>query len=1060
MTDSAEYLGDSPEIQHLLKQVEAERLLQQLNEPGLHAFQNGASAQLRVAATLSLAELMGEEVPDVWLRRTSSDPRGLQETDTSVSVFEKWAGYINALLENAEHPTLDDLVFLAVAALLARRQTDFRTLLRQQSIREAVDRYDISPDQMPWPDWVRASINRALLLLMRQAHRRDVLAANETIKQLSDYQRQLDARWLEHNPNPSRDALKLLAFYHLAQAVTRTSEFLLSGSVKVDDRLVSDFGPELRRLLVRAEDYLSLSRDAESIFWLMAVTIILWQLRSESVWVWGKGISHRLDRLIDSLVQEGREQPVFSLLPSQQDALRQNLTDRSRVAIVLQMPTSSGKTLMAEFAIVQAFEAYRETARVVYVVPTRALATQVRRTLAEDLRPLGIEVSAAGSAFEEDPYELNMLKSADGVVVTTPEKLDLILRTNPEWFSALRLVVVDEAHLLNETQSDRGVRLELLLANIRREYPDARLLLLTPFSDNAVEIAAWLGGERGQAITVHWRPSRSLLGLAHISGRGKQRSLSIELRSPYAPHHQPVRLAIRTDVRSTEVQNALGRVVFLSGIFERLGTVLALFSASRKDAEDAAQRLADPRPKLASSAMTPALRLAIALAEDEFGAEASLPYCLQRGITFHHSALSPILRYLIEDQIRAKVITVVAGTTTLAQGMNFPVASVLVHSVHKPYGRGELSPGEFWNVAGRAGRVGMADQGIIVFANPKHQDHLANYSSHLTEKLRSALLDILRQLQPGVPLRTYYDDYPEIRPFFQYLNHIAATRTPARALADLEELLQASLANTQIDSQVDAQRMRVLARSYLTEISRHQVPYLKAIDSSGLGSFSFNELYSKIRLDEVLAAGPGQVLRGQVDGLNRLVEALKWLPELGLAIGFGDGPMDTRAVARVLQAWMNGTSVRDLASHFPGEDDAARVRKAATYVYQKVTQSLAWGAHAYIRGWRMNSSEGAPMSAEEAMLPAYIQHGVKTAEAAVSSLLGVPRQLAEAFGAEYRERNGPLLPEDTPAFQEFVEQADPKVWKNVTERSNLAGRIDATDVRQVWRQMQGLPTTE
>src|SRR5690606_1184391 len=142
-------------------------------------------------------------------------------------------------------------------------------------------------------------------------------------------------------------------------------------------------------------------------------------------------ISERLDQLIDELVDAARSRPIFSLLPSQQEALRKSLLDPMRVAVVLQMPTSSGKTLLAEFSIVQAFEAYRGQARVAYVVPTRALATQIRRTLSEDLRPLGIEVAAAGSAFEEDPYELQLLESTDGVVVSTPEKLDLLLRAHP-----------------------------------------------------------------------------------------------------------------------------------------------------------------------------------------------------------------------------------------------------------------------------------------------------------------------------------------------------------------------------------------------------------------------------------------------------------------------------------------------------------------------------------------------------------------------------------------------------------------------------------------------------
>ena len=92
----------------------------------------------------------------------------------------------------------------------------------------------------------------------------------------------------------------------------------------------------------------------------------------------------------------------------------------------------------------------------------------------------------------------------------------------------------------------------------------------------------------------------------------------------------------------------------------------------------------------------------------------------------------------------------------------------------------------------------------------------------------------------------------------------------------------------------------------------------------------------------------------------------------------------------------------------------------------------------------------------DAMLPSYIEHGVHTPEAAVASLLSVPRQLAETFATEYRRQNGPLTPERSPAFREYLEGTDTQTWRRVVEGSSLAGRVDPDDARAVWRQMQGL----
>lgn len=70
----------------------------------------------------------------------------------------------------------------------------------------------------------------------------------------------------------------------------------------------------------------------------------------------------------------------------------------------------------------------------------------------------------------------------------------------------MTLVVVDEAHnLQNDT---RGLKLELLLANINKECENAQFLLLTPFIENAKEIATWLGGANSDDIStsLDWQP--------------------------------------------------------------------------------------------------------------------------------------------------------------------------------------------------------------------------------------------------------------------------------------------------------------------------------------------------------------------------------------------------------------------------------------------------------------------------------------------------------------------------------------------------------------------------
>ena len=188
------------------------------------------------------------------------------------------------------------------------------------------------------------------------------------------------------------------------------------------------------------------------------------------------------------------------------------------MAVGVQMPTSAGKTLLAEFSIVQAL-ALNPSSTVAYIVPTRALVTQVTKRLRSDIQTTdsqgrNVVVEAAVPVFELDPTEDAMLSHRPDVLVTTPEKLTLLVRSGHPVVRDLALVVVDEAHHISDPS--RGPRLELLLATLKRERgTSCHFLLLTPFLPNADELARWLGGADYAAISVDWRPSLQLRAVGH-----------------------------------------------------------------------------------------------------------------------------------------------------------------------------------------------------------------------------------------------------------------------------------------------------------------------------------------------------------------------------------------------------------------------------------------------------------------------------------------------------------------------------------------------------------------
>jgi hypothetical protein len=123
--------------------------------------------------------------------------------------------------------------------------------------------------------------------------------------------------------------------------------------------------------------------------------------------------------------------PVVELWPSQRMALQAGLLDSARDALVIRTPTSSGKTRMAEAAIVNAISAEPDDSCCVYIVPFRALATEVEAGLGATLGDLGIRVSSLFGGYETSELE-DYLLSSSNVLILTPEKLDLVLRSDPD----------------------------------------------------------------------------------------------------------------------------------------------------------------------------------------------------------------------------------------------------------------------------------------------------------------------------------------------------------------------------------------------------------------------------------------------------------------------------------------------------------------------------------------------------------------------------------------------------------------------------------------------------
>ncbi|MGZ0711313.1 DEAD/DEAH box helicase (plasmid) [Coraliomargarita sp. W4R53] len=438
------------------------------------------------------------------------------------------------------------------------------------------------------------------------------------------------------------------------------------------------------------------------------------------------------------------KQPVVTLWPPQRALLSSetsNPLDRNTSRLLVSVPTSAGKTLLAQIVICA--HAARDEGAVCYVTPLRSLGREMRQALKPRLSYLNLRLGADlpdgfGTNDNLGAPSIND-EALAAVEVMTPERLMNALRQSPnEVLSRFTLFVIDEAHLMAQP-GGRGLLLEGLLTLL--DANDKRVFLLSGVMGNAASVAAWTSAGRGDVLfTNEWRAPRRLHILAstkkiedtrrmRAGSRGKPPKTHYDLRAHLAVRptpstereldtskHDPVGHLIvdQNGKRAPGSTPAYRMTANVASYLLRAGSLLMVVS-TRALARNAAQAIAercDEDPRAQGTADSIAARL---------GAEHPLVGCVRRGVAYHHAGLPIEVQEEIEDAVRSEVVRAVVATTTLTDGVNLPVRTVILapteHSGQDQNHR--LTPAQLLNAVGRAGRAGKESEGWIVLALSK-----------------------------------------------------------------------------------------------------------------------------------------------------------------------------------------------------------------------------------------------------------------------------------------------------------------------------------------------------
>jgi replicative superfamily II helicase len=439
---------------------------------------------------------------------------------------------------------------------------------------------------------------------------------------------------------------------------------------------------------------------------------------------------------------------------------------------------------------------------------------------------------------------------------------------------------------------------------------------------------------------------------------------------------------------------------------------------------------------------------------------------LSHGVGVHHAGLSDEVRSLIEWLIEEGDIKVLCATTTLAQGINFPVSSVFLATTQYPYGV-PFKKREFWNLAGRAGRMNQDSVGVVGIADANRADEIRQYVRDAAGELVSQLVSIVAELDQandgetllGVIHTEQWEDYR------CYVNHLVhEIGNLDRVIANVETSLRNTygyrVLQESSEGQMRAQKLIEATKLYARKISENTGQVAQA-DNTG---FSFEGVgralhgIRELNRELTMADFSADRLFGNASGMSDLYGIMLRIPQLARNLEkITKNGIEHQQLAAITQDWVDGKSIQDIAkAYFRAEKDQTQaITEACRAVYSHLINNGTWGLSALSR---LSGIDFDHLSDEQKrhinLLPAMIYHGVKTEEGVLMRMNGVPRSIAETMGAGYRRAAGEATQKASiHAARDFIASAEIAVWNRARPENSP---LSADEYRNVWRILSGV----
>lgn len=715
--------------------------------------------------------------------------------------------------------------------------------------------------------------------------------------------------------------------------------------------------------------------------------------------------------------------------------------------VVMSLPTSAGKTLVAQLLALTHLATGFDS--VCYVAPMRSLGREVRDALRSRLRVVRRELGPDLPDYYADFLTPDDLPDPQ-IDVMTPERLGHLMRNDLDGvLDRYGMFIFDEAHLVADPS--RGFALEWVLAMLHWKTREThhRMILLSAALGNRAEIKRWIDpDDDGRLFSSEWRGPRRLHAVFYTDALWGQpayedvasRDWPQRVRFPLVGRVQlrpaagagthevhftePVgTLAFRVDRNgqqedtrhssSTAQYEMNAQVVVAVGMAGPVLVVMSTRVMARQMARAVARHLEESRET----------RELTAFVRARLGDEHPLVPLLPRRVAYHHAGLPTDILEALEQGLREERLLYLTATTTLTEGVNLPVRSVvLAETRYEGQDPGaQILGARLINAMGRAGRATKESEGWVVVCKPGAPtpadfNRMRPVDEDLSVTSRLATADALEALATfeetaaGAADAVFEHHASEVNDFITFVWLVLTgfdELNQAASAQDIDEALSSTLAFTQLSPEDRARwkaaALRVQGAFEASDRSARRrwaktgtsIPSARALDQ--IAEQVVREAQWALTLDrpidepdvalEVLDAA------GALSGLLSLEESPRvW----GFRPTPNAAPTIDVSARDFLQRWISGADIGTLASEFLSEVDSRElaVEQIVDAVSEQCEHYLSWTLGVVVTIANNQLAEEQPGIVIRGRtyrgvahtklcenLPLYVRYGVDSAEA-------------------------------------------------------------------------------